>query len=104
MVRRCSTHRAVVVLWANIAAFLAPLNLVEANAADLAQCLMGGFVHACSNHSGSFINSDFSWAAEKAQQYEDGKYLVGMACSLQQQTAGPLIPQGTADTVHKQTN
>lgn len=43
-----SAHRAVVILWAYITAFLAPVDLEEATAADLTHSLMGGLVHTCS--------------------------------------------------------
>ena len=35
------------ILWANITGFLAPVDLIEAAAADLTHSLMGGLVHAC---------------------------------------------------------
>lgn len=35
-------------LWTHITAFLAPVDLEEATAADLTHSLMGGLVHTCS--------------------------------------------------------
>lgn len=42
------SHRAVVILRAHVAVFLAPVDLEETAAADLTQSLMGGLVHTCS--------------------------------------------------------
>lgn len=41
-------HRAVMILWANITALLAPVDLKGATAADLTHSLMGSLVHTCS--------------------------------------------------------
>lgn len=41
------THRAVVILWADITAFLAPVDLKITTAADLTHILTGGLVHTC---------------------------------------------------------
>lgn len=45
---RHGSHRAVVILRAHVAVFLAPVDLEETAAADLTQSLMGGLVHTCS--------------------------------------------------------
>lgn len=36
------------ILWANVTALLAPVDLKEATAADLTHVLMGSLVHSCS--------------------------------------------------------
>lgn len=36
------------ILWADVAVFLTPVDLEETAAADLTQSLMGGLVHTCS--------------------------------------------------------
>lgn len=45
---RQGSHRAVVILRASVAVFLAPVDLEEPAAADLTQSLMGGLVHTWS--------------------------------------------------------
>lgn len=52
-----STHRTVVILWADVTAFLAPVDLVGATAADLTQSLMGSLVHACPKPDITWITS-----------------------------------------------
>lgn len=44
-----SAHGAVVILWADVTAFLPPVDLEGATAADLARSLMGGLMHTCRN-------------------------------------------------------
>lgn len=51
---RYNAHRAVVILWAYVTAFLAPVDLVETTAADLTESLMGGLVHTC-------LKADVPW-------------------------------------------
>lgn len=47
------------VLWANITALLAPVDLKEATAADLTHSLMGGLVHTCSKPDVNWMLSCF---------------------------------------------
>lgn len=79
------THRAVVILWADITAFLAPVDLEGATAADLTHSLMGSLVHACQTPDITWIHIQEliqNYYSPVALRLHGVHYLADMVCSL----------------------
>lgn len=71
------------ILWANVTALLAPVDLKEAAAADLTHVLMGSLVHTCreTSHMAKYFFV-FLFVASGCAAINLRDYLVDKACSL----------------------
>lgn len=96
-------YRAVMILWANVTALLAPVDLKGATAADLTHGLMWGLVHTCSKPDGTWTDIQVLLVtASDCAAFNLCDYLAGKACSLWKQFEVLLFLLDTPGTHCKQ--